>query len=215
MSDSSKKFDLTKINTPIAKEVRLKWVKNKSPDHIIDTETDLNAACLLKDAFKPSPTDFLTAKSSANWQNASRLHSSCSWLSPQVSTHSSHAKVGVGLGLSRGGVWIHPSTNEHLFTNCTRNFIGTLDYIFYAVEPLLEVLDEDSLRKDTALPSPEWSSDHIALLAEFCRIPRQNVMAIFKLTNYYLWLSNAWRSVGALESGEGEADDTDILLQEG
>lgn len=35
------------------------------------------------------------------------------------------------------------------------------------VESLLELLDEDSLRKDTALPSPEWSSDHIALLAEF------------------------------------------------
>ncbi|GLT96247.1 hypothetical protein SLE2022_138880 [Rubroshorea leprosula] len=36
-----------------------------------------------------------------------------------------------------------------------------------AVESLLELLDEDSLRKDTALPSSEWSSDHIALLAEF------------------------------------------------
>lgn len=35
------------------------------------------------------------------------------------------------------------------------------------VELLLELLDEESLRKDTALPSPEWSSDHIALLAEF------------------------------------------------
>jgi CCR4-NOT transcription complex subunit 6 len=35
------------------------------------------------------------------------------------------------------------------------------------VESLLELLDEESLRKDTALPSPEWSSDHIALLAEF------------------------------------------------
>lgn len=35
------------------------------------------------------------------------------------------------------------------------------------VESLLELLDEESLRKDTALPSPGWSSDHIALLAEF------------------------------------------------
>ena len=35
------------------------------------------------------------------------------------------------------------------------------------VESLLELLDEESLRKDTALPSPVWSSDHIALLAEF------------------------------------------------
>ncbi|MCI14099.1 carbon catabolite repressor-like protein, partial [Trifolium medium] len=64
------------------------------------------------------------------------------------------------------------STNEPLFTNVTRDFIGSLDYIFYTadslvVESLLELLDEESLRKDTALPSPEWSSDHIALLAEF------------------------------------------------
>ena len=29
-----------------------------------------------------------------------------------------------------------------------------------------------SLRKDTALPSPEWSFDHIALLAEFRCKPR-------------------------------------------
>lgn len=40
------------------------------------------------------------------------------------------------------------------------------------VESLLELLDEESLRKDTALPSPEWSSDHIALLAEFRCKPR-------------------------------------------
>jgi CCR4-NOT transcription complex subunit 6 len=41
-----------------------------------------------------------------------------------------------------------------------------------SVESLLELVDEDSLRKDTALPSPEWSSDHIALLAEFRCNPR-------------------------------------------
>ncbi|EFJ17358.1 hypothetical protein SELMODRAFT_270348 [Selaginella moellendorffii] len=69
-------------------------------------------------------------------------------------------------------------SNEPLFTNCTRDFLGTLDYIFYTadsivVDSLLELLDEESLRKDTALPSPEWSSDHIALLAEFrCRPSR-------------------------------------------
>eukprot|EP00897_Mesotaenium_endlicherianum_P005897 jgi/Mesen1/5335/ME000267S04483 len=63
-------------------------------------------------------------------------------------------------------------SNEPLFSNCTRDFLGTLDYIFYTgdsltVESLLELLDEEHLRKDTGLPSPEWSSDHIALLAEF------------------------------------------------
>ncbi|KAG2686862.1 hypothetical protein I3843_09G027400 [Carya illinoinensis] len=49
-------------------KVRLKWVKNRSLDHIIDTETDLKAACLLKDAIKRSPTGFLTEKSVADWQ---------------------------------------------------------------------------------------------------------------------------------------------------
>ncbi|GKV41888.1 hypothetical protein SLEP1_g49362 [Rubroshorea leprosula] len=221
---------------------------------MIDTQTDLNAACLLKDGFKPSPTDFLTAKSSANWQNASRLHSSCSWLSPQVHTFlkglekiaasadipmlvcgdfnsvpgryfcsllcgashallamgkidpmhpdlvvdplgilrphsklayqlplvsasSSLARVGVGLCLEQKRRRMDPSTNEPLFMDCTRDFIGTLDYLFctagsLAVESLLELLDEDGLRKDIALPSPEWSSDHISLLTEFHYMPR-------------------------------------------
>ncbi|KAH6558714.1 hypothetical protein KP509_1Z049500 [Ceratopteris richardii] len=72
---------------------------------------------------------------------------------------------------------LDPSSNEPLFTNCTRDFLGTLDYIFYtadslSVESLLELLDEESLRRDTALPSPEWSSDHIALLAQFRYKPR-------------------------------------------
>ncbi|KAL0334241.1 UNVERIFIED_CONTAM: Carbon catabolite repressor protein 41 [Sesamum angustifolium] len=94
----------------------------------------------------------------------------------QVSAYSSFARVGVGLGLEQRRR-MDPATNEPIFTNCTRDFIGTHDYIFYSadsltVESLLELLDEDSLRKDTALPSPEWSSDHIALLAEFRCKPR-------------------------------------------
>lgn len=97
---------------------------------------------------------------------------------PLVSAYSSFARmVGVGLGLDQQRRKLDPATNEPLFTNCTRDFIGTLDYIFYTadsltVEALLELLDEESLRKDTALPSPEWSSDHIALLAEFRCKPR-------------------------------------------
>ena len=43
-------------------------MKNRSLDHIIDTETDLKAAGLLKDAIKRSPTGFLTAKSVSEWQ---------------------------------------------------------------------------------------------------------------------------------------------------
>ncbi|KAJ9695600.1 hypothetical protein PVL29_010871 [Vitis rotundifolia] len=96
---------------------------------------------------------------------------------PLVSAYSSFARMGVGIGLEQQRRRLDPSTNEPLFTHCTRDFIGTLDYIFYTadsltVESLLELLDEDSLRKDTALPSPEWSSDHIALLAEFRCKPR-------------------------------------------
>ncbi|KAL8459807.1 hypothetical protein ACS0TY_031649 [Phlomoides rotata] len=90
---------------------------------------------------------------------------------PLVSAYSSFARPGVRLGLEQRRR-MDSGTNEPLFTNCSRDFIGTHDYIFYSadsltVESLLELLDEDSLRKDTALPSPEWSSDHIALLAEF------------------------------------------------
>nr|GEV66607.1 carbon catabolite repressor protein 4 homolog 1-like [Tanacetum cinerariifolium] len=97
---------------------------------------------------------------------------------PLVSAYSSFARIGAGLGAyEQQKRRVDPNTNEPLFTNCTRDFIGTLDYIFYSadtltVESLLELLDEDSLRKDTALPSPEWSSDHIALLAEFRCKPR-------------------------------------------
>ncbi|PKA61392.1 Carbon catabolite repressor protein 4 like 1 [Apostasia shenzhenica] len=92
---------------------------------------------------------------------------------PLVSAYSSFARMmGVSHSLDQQRRRIDPTTNEPLFTSCTRDFIGTLDYIFYtadslSVESLLELLDEESLRKDTALPSPEWSSDHIALLAEF------------------------------------------------
>ncbi|CAM0146697.1 unnamed protein product [Urochloa decumbens] len=97
---------------------------------------------------------------------------------PLVSAYSSFARMAsVGYDLDHQRRRMDPATNEPLFTNCTRDFTGTIDYIFYTadsltVESLLELLDEDSLRKDTALPSPEWSSDHIALLAEFRCTPR-------------------------------------------
>ncbi|KAK7244689.1 hypothetical protein RIF29_39514 [Crotalaria pallida] len=90
---------------------------------------------------------------------------------PLVSAYSSFART-FGLGFEQHKRRLDGTTNEPLFTHFTRDFIGSLDYIFYTadslvVESLLELLDEESLRKDTALPSPEWSSDHIALLAEF------------------------------------------------
>eukprot|EP00252_Welwitschia_mirabilis_P025063 TRINITY_DN7692_c0_g1_i1.p1 TRINITY_DN7692_c0_g1~~TRINITY_DN7692_c0_g1_i1.p1 ORF type:complete len:614 (-),score=96.22 TRINITY_DN7692_c0_g1_i1:751-2592(-) len=97
---------------------------------------------------------------------------------PLVSAYSSFARMmGLSLGMDTHCRRMDPATNEPLFTNCTRDFLGTLDYIFYTadslmVESLLELLDEESLRKDTGLPSPEWSSDHIALLAELRCKPR-------------------------------------------
>ncbi|XP_074320756.1 protein WHAT'S THIS FACTOR 9, mitochondrial-like [Silene latifolia] len=48
-------------------KVRLKWVKNKTFDHIIDIDTDVKAAMLLKDAIKRSPTSYLTSKTVENW----------------------------------------------------------------------------------------------------------------------------------------------------
>ncbi|KAE8700914.1 Carbon catabolite repressor protein 4-like protein 1 [Hibiscus syriacus] len=105
-----------------------------------------------------------------------RPHSKLTHQLPLVSAYSPFAR-GAGLGLEHQRRKMDITTNEPLFTNCTRDFIGTLDYIFYTadsltVESLLELLDEDSLRKDTALPSPEWSSDHISLLAELWFQPR-------------------------------------------
>jgi hypothetical protein len=63
---SNKLYDFFQSRSIV--KVRLKWVKNRSLDNIIDTETDLKAACLLKDAIKRSPTGFLTAKSVSEWQ---------------------------------------------------------------------------------------------------------------------------------------------------
>ncbi|KAG7033570.1 Protein ROOT PRIMORDIUM DEFECTIVE 1, partial [Cucurbita argyrosperma subsp. argyrosperma] len=73
-------------------KVRLKWVKNRSLDHIIDTETDLKAASLLKDAINRSSTGFITAKSIADWPKAARPHHPCSSIHPeqQSSIHQIH-----------------------------------------------------------------------------------------------------------------------------
>ena len=39
--------------------------------------------------------------------------------------------VGVGYDLEHQRRRMDPGTNEPLFTNCTRDFTGTVDYIFY------------------------------------------------------------------------------------
>ncbi|CAM8883403.1 unnamed protein product [Rhodiola kirilowii] len=59
---------------------------------------------------------------------------------------------------------------EPHFTHWNKGTRGTLDYIFYqvdklAVKSLLELFDEETL--GDGIPSPVWSSDHIALMAKF------------------------------------------------
>ncbi|URE36918.1 SET [Musa troglodytarum] len=49
-------------------KVRLKWVKNRGLDHIIDRDTDIKAACLLKDAIAAAPSGLLPARSLAQFQ---------------------------------------------------------------------------------------------------------------------------------------------------
>jgi CCR4-NOT transcription complex subunit 6 len=72
-------------------------------------------------------------------------------------------------------------TGEPRFTNCTRDFVGTLDYLFFtrdslAPTALLELPDEAALRGPRgtgALPSAVASSDHVALMAAFAWAPRR------------------------------------------
>jgi CCR4-NOT transcription complex subunit 6 len=60
---------------------------------------------------------------------------------------------------------------EPAYTNYTGHFLGVLDYMFFTKNQLatlshLEVDDERLLQRHTALPSPLYSSDHIALVSE-------------------------------------------------
>lgn len=74
---------------------------------------------------------------------------------------------------------LDPLTGEPRFTNITRDFKGTLDYILYSTDFLapsgaLELPDESEVRRknNSGLPNDSWSSDHIALMAEFqYRVP--------------------------------------------
>jgi CCR4-NOT transcription complex subunit 6 len=67
-----------------------------------------------------------------------------------------------------------PSFSEPKFTNITRDFKGTLDYILYTADSLapgalLELPEEAEVkpRPSSGLPNDTWSSDHIALMATF------------------------------------------------
>ncbi|OUZ99338.1 Endonuclease/exonuclease/phosphatase [Macleaya cordata] len=96
---------------------------------------------------------------------------------PLVSAYSSLSRTYSGDSISeQQQIKMNPETNEPHFTIVTPYFLGAIDYIFYtadrlAVEGLLELLDVQSATKYTALPSPLWSSDHIALMAKFSLKP--------------------------------------------
>lgn len=74
---------------------------------------------------------------------------------------------------------LDPATGEPKFTSITRDFKGSLDYILYSTDFLapsgaLELPDESEVRRknNSGLPNDIWSSDHVALMAEFqFRVP--------------------------------------------
>jgi CCR4-NOT transcription complex subunit 6 len=69
------------------------------------------------------------------------------------------------------------ANGEPKFTNITKDFRGTLDYILYTTDSLvpaaaLELPDESECRSksNAGLPNDSWSSDHVALMVEFCYV---------------------------------------------
>ena len=69
---------------------------------------------------------------------------------------------------------LDPATGEPRFTNITRDFKGTLDYILYSKDSLvpaaaLELPDETEVKSKSqpGLPNDQWSSDHVALMVQF------------------------------------------------
>jgi len=66
----------------------------------------------------------------------------------------------------------HAMMGKDFYSNFTGGFVGVLDYLWHTAERLrvtriLQQIDHDTLTAFTALPSPQYSSDHIALMAEF------------------------------------------------
>ena len=71
------------------------------------------------------------------------------------------------------------------FTNIGKDFLGTLDYILYTDNSLvptamLELPEESEVkpRANSGLPNETWSSDHIALLAEFAYRPQVPLLCL-------------------------------------
>lgn len=78
--------------------------------------------------------------------------------------------------------------SEPPFTNYTHNFVGVLDYIWYGVDsvvptavmeiPDIRLLFGKEAETDSidGIPNAQWSSDHVALLAEFQLLKRHGGM---------------------------------------
>ncbi|CAO2825194.1 unnamed protein product [Amaranthus hypochondriacus] len=84
-------------------------------------------------------------------------------------------------------VMMDPETHEPFFTRLNQSRGSTLDYIFYT-EDSVEVkgiLELPNLMGVATLPSPFWSSDHMALLG------------VFKITKPFIQWNNALRLQGA------------------
>jgi CCR4-NOT transcription complex subunit 6 len=66
---------------------------------------------------------------------------------------------------------------DPVFTNYTRGFVGTLDWILFAEGSGMELIStlalpgEKDLCRDTALPNSQHSSDHLPIMAEFVLLP--------------------------------------------
>lgn len=68
---------------------------------------------------------------------------------------------------------LDPKLHEPNFTNITRDFRGTLDYILYTNNSLVPTAvlelpaDADVVAANEQMPNAQYSSDHLALLSEF------------------------------------------------
>ncbi|KAL1187992.1 Carbon catabolite repressor-like protein [Cardamine amara subsp. amara] len=95
---------------------------------------------------------------------------------PLVSAYSAFSRLPTDAMFAKHKMSVNSSSVEPLFTKCSKEFTGCHDYIFYtannlSVEGLLELVEQKEVVKNVALPSPQWPSSHIALLAQFSCIP--------------------------------------------
>uniref|UniRef100_A0A7S0R3W3 Endonuclease/exonuclease/phosphatase domain-containing protein n=1 Tax=Pyramimonas obovata TaxID=1411642 RepID=A0A7S0R3W3_9CHLO len=97
---------------------------------------------------------------------------------PLMSAYASMASPGISSSVGRGEAEkqmrrVDTTNQEPLFTNYGADFTGTLDYLFYTANSLvptklLELPDKSDVQMNGhGMPNNAWSSDHIALMAEF------------------------------------------------